>query len=720
MLDIDAILEEARGVHHRAFLVLSGSELWAQQKAEELFQRTWQQSLWIGARETQDQPSEQASKASGWLGRELDLIIFNAFSGFDVDAFGQLSGALRGGGLFVLLAPDLSVWSDYPDPEHQRLSVYPFEKEQVKGHYLSRLVSLISDDQRVSLISETGESRLQDWSHSLADHSSSLDTAFDSKSCRTQDQFDAVEAIIRVAKGHRRRPLVLTADRGRGKSAALGLAAAQLLESGLSHIVVTAPSMASADVVFNTAAEHLEHCLSQRGLLTWEEKVIEFVAPDELIHSAESISCDLMLVDEAAAIPVPLLSRLLKDHSRIVFSSTQHGYEGTGRGFSIKFKAVLDEVAPKWKALHLDQPIRWSGNDPFEAFVFRALMLDAQPVLDDIALRFDPAGCVFRKLNQDELVKNHIWLSDLFGLLVLAHYRTRPFDLRHLLDGPNIEPYCLISQGRVVATALLALEGGIEESLEEAIWLGKRRVRGHLLPQSMSNHAGFPEAIRYRGLRVIRIAVHPALQSRGVGSLLLERLEKEATSRGLDYLGSSFGATPELTEFWGKSGFIPVRGGVTREASSGCHSLMVLKPLTSEFSALAQEMSVRFVSGFLQQLPGVFKEMEPDLVRVLLRFAGSSFQVDLERRDVMDLESFVSSDRQYESCQSAIRSLLLSNMTQGYSDNTDSTDSVEAFNTLVAKVLQGKDWSELARANGLTGKKQAVQWLKNCVQIIMT
>jgi len=58
---------------------------------------------------------------------------------------------------------------------------------------------------------------------------------------------------------------------------------------------------------------------------------IEFVAPDDLIANKHDVS--LLMVDEAAAVPVQMLSELLQSYSRIVFSSTIHGYEETGRGF---------------------------------------------------------------------------------------------------------------------------------------------------------------------------------------------------------------------------------------------------------------------------------------------------------------------------------------------------------------------------------------------------
>ena len=701
---LQSITETARQSNHRQLLVLAGEETWGQQQAEQIgCHLEADESLWLGDRQSEGS-SVRARKAFSWLGRELDFIVFNSYSGFDVDAFGAISGSLKAGGLLVLLTPELNSWPDFADPEHQRLMVYPFEKIPVASRYLQRLSALVASSKQLPVVKQCGTVC---WQPDVTAGRPITVTA--AEPCRTPEQQQAVEALIRVAKGHRRRPLVLTADRGRGKSAALGIAAAQLLEKGLNTVLVTAPSMASAEVMFQHAESLLPDAKVTAGLIEWQGKTIRFLAPDELVQSIEETDCDLILVDEAAAIPVSILTRLLQRFARIAFASTVHGYEGTGRGFAVKFRKILDKQTPQWRALHIHQPVRWADNDPLEAFVFESLLLDAEPAAWPAEQLLQLESLELEKHDRDSLAASESTLKQIFGLLVLAHYKTRPFDLRHLLDGPNIDVFSLKQKGVIVATALLAKEGAIGDELAEAIWLGKRRVKGHLIPQSLSNHSGYQQAIRFKGYRVIRIAVHPDLQGQGVGQHFLEQLTRYAQQQKLDYMGSSFGASEELVSFWGKSGFHPVRTGLVREASSGCYSLMVIKALSSEFSDLTLEVRREFGDSLLLQLADNLQELEAGLVREILN--GCVFPiVTLSRKEQLDLDSFIHSDRLYESCQLAIKKLLLLSL----SNQVQVECSVQ--HRLIARVLQNQSWQSLARSSGLTGRKQVVARLKDDVR----
>jgi tRNA(Met) cytidine acetyltransferase len=56
--------------------------------------------------------------------------------------------------------------------------------------------------------------------------------------------------VLALARGRAHRPLVLIAHRGRGKSAALGIAAARLARDGLRRILVTAPRSGACESLF--------------------------------------------------------------------------------------------------------------------------------------------------------------------------------------------------------------------------------------------------------------------------------------------------------------------------------------------------------------------------------------------------------------------------------------------------------------------------------------
>jgi tRNA(Met) cytidine acetyltransferase len=58
-----------------------------------------------------------------------------------------------------------------------------------------------------------------------------------------------------------------------------------------------------------------------------------------------------------------------------------------------------------------------------------------------------------------------------------------------------------------------------------------------------------------------------------------------------DYLSVSFGYTDELWRFWQRCGFVLVRMGSHREASSGCYTAMALLPLSEAGISCARRRS---------------------------------------------------------------------------------------------------------------------------------
>lgn len=504
-----------------------------------------------------------AKKARTVLGQEFSVIVFDAFSGFDVNAFAAVSGTLRGGGVLLLLTPSPDEWANYPDPDYTRFLPYPYQPDRVTGRFLQRFIRLLHASDR-AVVQPLLATQMTVANGLLGDFVSGV----------TSDQQHALARIVSTQV-----PLVLTADRGRGKSAVLGMAAERLIAEG-QRVLLTAPSKATVATVYKHAGSATDR--------------LAFIAPDDLLQTLPE--ADVLLIDEAAAIPVPMLEQMVQAYPRCVFSTTLHGYEGSGRGFVLRFQNRLDQCVPQWQMITLSQPIRWADNDPLENFINQALLLNSDAA-DLTALHEVEQGKVhYQLLKRDALLDDEALLQQVFGLLVTAHYQTRPSDLRQMLDAPQVSVHTLHSEGQVVAVVLLSCEGGLDEALTAAIHAGKRRPHGHLLPQSLTFHAKIEGAACLQCERVMRIAVHPDVQGRGLGSTLLQHVVLYAQQQDADYVGVSYAATPELPAFWQRAGFRSVRLGYRKDTASGARSLMQVYPLTRAGELLADQAHQAFVA----------------------------------------------------------------------------------------------------------------------------
>ena len=715
---IRELRQQAQQANHRYLLLVCGERDWCYRYMDTQGGfADLETQVWVTDRVLTDRPCIAVSKAQQLLGDEVDLVVYDAYVGFNPDAFGAVSGIVRGGGLLVLLAPQLSDWPNYIDPDYQSLCIHPFKPEQISRRFLTRFLFLVREE----INNEEGAIRLiqqgdvfekqEDTSPALK---SSSDTSYAIGDTLFQDQQQLIAQIIKVATGHRRRPLVITADRGRGKSAALGFAAAELLKQGKQHIIVTAPRVEALVSFFRHAGLAL-NLSRKRNTLQLGDSLIQFIPPDELLRSTPS--ADLLMVDEAAGIPLSLLTALLKKYSRVVFASTTHGYEGSGRGFVLRFKKILDQIAPQWKRATLNQPIRWSANDPLERFVFQSLLLKADT--DEISLpaSLELQDCSVQLVDRDELLANKKLLEQTFGLLVAAHYRTSPADLRNLLDGPNIQVYLMQWQQTVVGACLLAKEGGFDDELTAKVARGERRVRGHLIPQTLISHIGLPEAAPLRCGRIMRIAIHPALQGQGLGSRLIKLLTQSAREQAFDYLASSFGATPELVNFWQACGFAPLRVGLSREASSAMHSVLVMCSLNQASAQVLDQASAIFWQQFPLMLADQYRELEAELVESLFycrNVANSQCgETQLNPHDWQMLQSFAEGQRIYDVCSVAIWKMSA----QLLADKPFACElDLQAKQALISRVLQHKAWSTVAEQTGLSGRKQITELLRALVQ----
>ncbi|MCS4308300.1 tRNA(Met) cytidine acetyltransferase [Rheinheimera pacifica] len=581
---------------------------------------------WLGAKAPADAVNFTGKQNYQLLGSECDILVINAFSGFNADLVAASAGCVKAGGVWLLLCQPFATWQQQANPAHKSLLPYPLDASNHQGNFLSFLVTQLRQ-QNACFLNELHIEKALDWPAPAKPYKASAP-------CLTTEQQEAVEAILRVVSGHRRRPLVLTADRGRGKSAALGIAAAQLAAQN-KKLLITAPSPQAAGTV-------LTHFLQLAS--PSQHNNLQFIPFDELLRSTKT--ADLLLVDEAAAIPTPVLQHLLQRFSRIVFATTEHGYEGTGRGFQLRFQQYLNQQCPGWRKLQIQQPIRYQPADPLEQLIFNCFLL-RQNINEPAYSPNDKISMLTYQAK--DWLNNANKLQQVFGLLSLAHYQTQIKDLAALLDNPRLQVVTIEQDSQVLACVLISTEGDIPPELAYQIYLGERRVQGHLLAQSLAFHLAQPELASLSLWRIMRIAVQPTLQKQGLGTKLLEFVSLQAKQQNIRYLGTSFGLSSELLQFWQRNGYQALRLGISSDKASAEYSILMLKSVTADSDAgseRVQQLNRQFGYNLFLTLSGQYPLLNAKLA---LQLATPLPDIPpLTEAELQQLALFCRNQRPYE------------------------------------------------------------------------
>lgn len=549
---LPVIIEQLHMVGMRRLMVLSGDSAWVEQQLNELQTAIDGDWLTISANLPQGVSPENAHLL---LGREFLHGIFDARKGFHSEALAMLAGTLKAGSLLVLCTAPQTEWATNADLDslrwNEQLGLIPTPNFV---HHLQRTFQTSSDILFYKQGDEPDFSLLNNkplWQAPTGQP--------------TEQQQQIISQLLKAKHGI----WGLIAPRGRGKSAIAGM----LIKQFIGESWCCAPAKVATEVLSRHAGQK-----------------INFWSPDSLLaycRSNEKITADWLVIDEASAIPNYILRELVGYFPRVLLTTTVDGYEGTGRGFTLKFCASLAHFT----LLQLDNPMRYAANDPLELWVNEALLLQ-EPTTQTVLA----GNTEYKALTQASLAENNEQLKAFYGLLMSAHYRTSPLDLRRLLDAQQ-QHFMVAKAESDDCTYLGALwmvdEGQLTESLSWQIWAGLRRPRGNLVVQSLAAHSYFPIAAQWLSRRVMRIAVDANYRRRQIGLTLLEKQKAIATEQGLDFLSVSFGLTPDLVAFWQKAGFRLIRIGSHKEASSGCFTAMAILPISNRAYQLCEQSESR-------------------------------------------------------------------------------------------------------------------------------
>lgn len=687
------------GVRH--VVILAGEPAVSREATAAFMSRRTGEMRWVGASAPPPIRGLSGRRLTQLLGDECDVLALDLHASPSVNTLAAAMGLVRAGGLLLLPAPEPRQWPRKLHLDAARLLSHGQSLSGFGGRLPGRLARIMSRDAAVSVLDMAGPLP------AVPRVASAVVPEAVMPPCRSPDQAAAVTAVKRVARGHPRRPLVLTADRGRGKSAALGIAAAQLMADHGTDIVVTGPGRTAVAVVFQHARAGSGDARQGRDSLRVGQGRLRYIPVSDLLR--KPAAADLVMVDEAATLPVSTLEKLLEQASRVVFSTTVHGYEGSGQGFALRFGEVLQQRRPQWRALHLRQPVRWAPDDPVEPLFFRALLMDAAPAPDDAVRDAGVERVTVRVLDREALAADESLLREVYGLLVQAHYQTRPSDLYQLLDAPGLQLLMLDYRGHAVAVGAVTLEGGFDRTLAAAVHAGTRRPRGHLLAQLLEAHAGVVQASRLRQARVQRIAVHPALMRRGLGRLLLRAILREAARQGCDLAGASFGAEPGVLAFWRAAGFHRAWLGARPDPASGSHAAVVVRPLSAAGRALVRRSRARFRRGLPRQLGDLHRGLAP---RVALAMLANLQPGACSRIDPVDREEA----RHFAATRAPLAGVLPTLQDVALALLSDHPDTVPLRpwqrELLLRRLLQGQEDRVICQALGLAGRRELDRCLR--------
>lgn len=723
---------------HRGLLVLSGSQAWCHSRATEVLNAVDadHSSYWLSQYEPQCGLAIRhlrPNRIKHLLGNDVAHLVVDGWEGFSPDGLALASGALCAGGLLILLVPELESWNRFEDPDYLRFTALRPSAYRMNGYFIDRCCRFFQSlsvtqgnywsAQALMMIDEGDCPRSFDLPSSLAGNALTPlpDKDLFQPTTDQQKVISSIQDLSRLSSA----VCLLEADRGRGKSVALGLAIQSLLSSTQLTIAVIAPLASNVANLF-TAIE---------TTTAFDASRLSYHAVDELLYrdtgrskSHESdITCyDLLVIDEAAAIPLPVLYKLSRLAPRVVLSTTLNGYEGSGKGFSLRFKEGLSYQFEQLFVLNLHHAIRWSNDDPLEIFLNQLLLLDTKSVACSETKPLVNVQYQIRKVTAKQLLFDECLLRQVFTLLMQAHYQSRPSDLRQLLDAPYLTLWVLECGEQhdrsVVGVLLCCEEGGFDQDdkLLTLIANGQRRPQGNLLSQSLVQRSGQTAWCHYRSLRVMRIAIDPDHRRKGLASQLIETMEAYLTKHQYHYWGTSFGFHSDLLHFWQRFNIDVVNLGLHRDKASGLRNLQLIKPMSAKLIEASKQASQNFRVDLMAYKASYLNDLSDADTDILTGSNQGTIQTEAfsySVRDTKQLQRFLDDEISFDQAYPALRRFVYAKQrTESKNKFIQTNENYfylnECGDLTVFAVDHAPHWRAITDQFGLSGRREVIQAIK--------
>lgn len=328
------------------------------------------------------------------------------------------------------------------------------------------------------------------------------------------------------------------------------------------------------------------------------------------------LSTDVLIIEEAASIPLPILSQILSVYKKVIMISTLDGYEGTNQGIihklSTDFPLEIFSLSYNFRRNYDNfqkflENISFKANNinfsTYSSLQSSSINIISNNISQNINSLTIHLSSFIEKPNNESislLIKINKFISN-------NHYQSSNQDIFRLLNDPNTfvslllknlnyENYSL-KNSEIISLVIFSLEAIPNKILKESIFNGSSRPKNNLLPQTLLCHSNidFPDNSIF--LRIQRIATEKSYKKQGYASKLLSNFNDKnlinffiqnstfskdfscdcSFSNHLIFIGASFALSDVVYKFWIKNNFIPVSLGLKKDNASGERSLVVLK-----------------------------------------------------------------------------------------------------------------------------------------------
>jgi len=651
------------------------------------------------------------SDLSTILGQTVDFLFIDLRKEFEPNKVNILLEAVRGGGLIFILGLPYSEWIYSINQNRDFEDKLPRNKSVL----LSWLIKNIKNNsqcetENISFQEVTTRFNPMPYNINLSDQIKDIPV--------TPEQKRVIESILNIyfdSKYPNSCSIVL-ANRGRGKSASIGLLISQILlkrDRKSFRALISSPHLTNVQTLFDFLSRGLIsekvkfRKIMQEGLISGiqtKNSRISYVWPSEIDNGLKT---DLFVIDEAAAIPVEILKKVAKTRTKTIFLSTIHGYEGAGRSFQHKFLHYMRKQKQSHYTEHtLNQPIRYMQKDSIEKLLNDTFLLDVEldpQVIDSQTIDRNSVNIQVYKdpeyLFSDDGLPS---LKQLFSLLIYAHYRNQPNDLLVLADSGKHFLTGIYTKGvqkeNLLVSSQLAEEGSMNREEIQEISSGKF-IKGNLISTVSIRHFS-EEFAKLRGLRIVRIAVHPSIINKGYGRLAIELHNKLFSS--YDWIGVSYGATVKLMKFWRKFNFKPVHIRPIHTLETGEWNIVVIHPLKPSAEAIINQASADFLLQFIALLKQSLHSMKPELVVQILKSCSfiPDYKPKITSSGKIRLKNYLEGYLNFLLAVDVIYELATKYFVSPKTIKL--SPSQEAL--LVTRILQGRTWGQTLSKTGLKWK----------------